>query len=443
MTKPSGPKPFGALALLAGIGLTSGALAQGVGHGGAGGADDDHGDYFRRDRNTSVTQRSSARRDEGAMRMGLLLVEPSLSLEVGADDNFAAAENGAHNSLVYRAVGELAIKSDWARHGFNAHITVPSTTYDGTDSLSNYYTTTDYLASVDTRLDIGRGLNIGLGVNFADRAEAVGFADPGLTLAEPARIKTEGASLSVSQTFNRLRVSAAANYAENDYGDVSLASGADINVDSRDVTNSSYSLRADVALTESTSLFVSATSSRLDHELDPPDVALDRDSDGISYLAGVSFDASEFARGEISVGSFEQSFDDPAVPQQSGLAVSGELEFFPDELVTVSLGAERSIQESNTVAAATVVGTDANLELVYQFRPRLSLNVGAGYSKDEYVEIDRDDERWQASAGLAYEVNRNVAVTLSLGHNEQSSQGSDSGRNYDTNVGLVGVRLRR
>lgn len=436
-------KPFGALAgLLAGIGLTSGAIAQGVGQGDAG-ASDDSGDYFRRDRNTSVTQRKSARHDEGAMRLGLLLIEPSLSLSAGAADNFAAAENGAENSLVYSTTGELAIKSDWARHGFNATLVVPSTTYDGSDSLSNYYTTTDYLASVDARLDIGRGLNIGLGVNYADRAEAVGFAAPGITLAEPARTTTTGASLSVSQTFNRLRVSAAADYAKGDYEDVELASGASINVDTRDVTNFSYSLRADVALTENTSLFVSATSSQLDHELDPPEVALDRDSDGVAYFAGVSFDASDLARGEISVGRFEQTSDNPAVPEQSGLAISGELEFFPDELVTISIGAERSIQESNTAAAATVVGTDANVEVVYEFRSRLNLSVGAGYGKDEYVEIDREDERWVATAGLSYEVNRNVAVTLSVGHNEQSSQGADLGRNYDTNVGLVGVRLRR
>lgn len=434
-------KPFGALAgVLAGFGLTTGALGQ-VGQGSDSG--DSQGDYFRRDSNTSVTQRASARRDETALRMGLLLIEPSLSLDVGATDNFAAAEGGAENSLVYRATGELAIKSDWARHGFNARLVVPSTTYDGNEAGSNYYTTTDYLASLDARLDIGRSLAVGLGVNYADRGEPVGFADPGITLAEPARITSSGASLSVSQTFNRLRLSAAADYGKGDYEDVQLAAGGAINVDTRDVTNFSYSLRADVAVSESTSLFVSASVNQLDHELDPPDVALDRDSDGVTYSAGVSFDITKASRGEISVGSFEQTFDNPAVPEQTGLAVSGSVEFFPDELVTISLGAERSIQESNTVDAATVVGTDANLGLVYEFRRDLQVSLGAGYSKDEYVEINREDERWEGHIGLAYEVNNNVAVTFSVGHNEQASQGADAGRNYDTNVGLVGLRLRR
>lgn len=434
-------KPFGALAgVLAGFGLTTGALGQ-VGQ--AADSNDGGGDYFRRDSNTSVAQRASARRDETSMRLGLLLVQPSLSLDVGTTDNFAAAETGAENSLIYRATGELAIKSDWARHGFNARLVVPSTTYDGDDAGSSYYTTADYLASLDARLDIGRSLAIGVGVNYADRGEPVGFADPGITLAEPARITSSGASLSVSQTFNRLRVSAGADYAKGDYEDVQLAAGGSINVDTRDVTNFSYSLRADVALTESTSLFVSGAVNQLDHELDPPDVALDRDSDGVTYSAGVSFDITKASRGEISIGSFEQTFDNPAIPEQSGLAVSGSVEFFPDELVTISMGAERSIQESNTVDAATVVGTDANLDLVYEFRRDMQVTVGAGYSKDEYVEINREDERWEGHVGLAYEVNNNVAVTLSIGHNEQSSQGIDAGRNYDTNVGLVGLRLRR
>jgi hypothetical protein len=119
------------------------------------------------------------------------------------------------------------------------------------------------------------------------------------------------------------------------------------------------------------------------------------------------------------------------------------VEWFPDELVTITLGAQRTIQDSRTVDAGTFVGTDANLSVDYEVRRDLVLGLSAGYSSDEYNEIDRDDTRWDVYAAAEYELNRTVSVTFSAGHIEQSSDGADAGRNYDANVGLIGIRLRR
>jgi len=140
---------------------------------------------------------------------------------------------------------------------------------------------------------------------------------------------------------------------------------------------------------------------------------VNQDSEGQEYLVGVNFDITHAMRGEVAVGQLNQSYDEPGVDDQSGLAARGQIEWFPDELMTVTLGVARAIQNSRTADASTFVGTDINLAVDYEYRRNINLGVSAGYSDDEYEEIDRDDARWSIYATAEYEVNRTLSLTLS------------------------------
>lgn len=426
---------------LACAGLASGVVGQAFGQ--SEGSSGSNADHFNRDRNTSVSQRREAREEESGYRAGLFRILPSLSLQAGYTDNYSANELDDDPAIIYRARAGLDIESDWSRHLLGLHFAIPTTAYEGDDDGAEYYTTTDYLASIDGQLDVDRTFSISGGLDFADNAEAVGFADPAITLEEPARLQASQARLAFAKTFNRVRIAGSASYGMSDYEDVELAGGGAVNVDVRDVNTTQYSLRAEAAVTDSTSIFVQASANEREYELQPPDIPASRDSSGQTYMAGISFDISNLSRGEISVGTLTQEYDDPTLPEQEGTTARVAVEFFPDELVTIAAAAERSIQDANTADAATVLGTDANLDLVYEFRRDLSLSVGAGYSEDEYIGIDREDTRWSANASVGYDINRNVAVTFSVGYTEQQSDGADAGRNYESATGLIGITLRR
>jgi hypothetical protein len=422
------------LAVLVGLGTAFGVAPDAAAQGSQ---DGDDGDYFRRDRNTSVAQRRKERDDGGGWRAGSFRVKPQLDIAAGYTDNFAAAETDPEESAVYEVSGRLDIASDWGRHALNASLFVPSTTYE-----SNY-TTTDYIATVGGRIDVDRSLSIDAGVGYGDRAEPLGFSDAGITLRRPLRYDDASAYVGFSKTFNRLRIAGRAEYQDLDFQRARLINGTPIEFNERDVSVLTYGLRADYAVTDTTAFFVSATANERDHDLDPPDVPVNQDSEGQEYLVGVNFDITHAMRGEVAVGQLNQSYDEPGVDDQSGLAARGQIEWFPDELMTVSLGVERAVQNSRTADASTYVGTDISLGVDYEYRRNINFNVTAGYSDDEYEEIDRDDTRWSIYATAEYEVNRTMAVTFSAGHIEQSSDGVDAGRNYDANVGLIGIRLRR
>lgn len=395
------------------------------------------GDYFNRDRTQTVTQRRAAREADDGWRVGLLRVKPGLGVDTGYTDNFASEDADPQSSAFYRVDASLSIDSDWARHSFNARIATPTTFYEG------HWTTGDYSADMGVRLDVDRTFYLTGGVNYADNAESVGYADPSVTLDEPARYQTTGIDVGFSKVWNRLRLSGDVSQSDITYDDLELASGATQSVAERDVTVTSYGLRAEVAATEETSFYLAARATELDHELEPAAPADERDSSGVEYFAGVSFDVSAVWRGDVSVGAFEQSYDAPGREDETGLAARGSIEWVPDETVSVTLGVERSVQPSNNADASTLVGEDANLDLVYEFRRDAAINLGAGYSRDDYVETDREDTRWEARAGVTYDLTRNVSFSVTAIHNEQISEGPDAGRNYDTNVGLIGIRFRR
>ena len=426
----------GLTALLIGLGAALGlpankAFAQSAAHTNAADTSNDH---FRRDRNISVAQRRQARDDGAGWRVGSFLVRPELDLEIGYTDNFAADETDPQGSAIYEADVRLSANSDWGRHALNASLYVPTTSY------GSNFTTTDAIGTVDGRFDVDHSFSIDGGVGYGYRSEPLGFSPAGQQLGHPLRYQDTTAHVGFIKTFNRLRLGGRVGYGRKDYGDGRLTDGTVVSFDERDVSYVTYDLRADYAVSDSTALFVSAGANTRDHRIDLP---VNQDSQGYEYLVGANFDLTHLIRGEVGVGYLTQTFDDPAIKSQSGLAVHGSVDWFPDPLVTVNLGAQRSIQDSYSPSTGTFVGTDVNLIVGYEFRRNINVTLSSGYSDDEYNGIDRHDTRWNAYAGAEYEANRMLALTFSAGHQEQSSSGVDRGRNYDANVAFFGVRLRR
>jgi hypothetical protein len=423
-------------ALMVGLGLAIGVSPPAAAQDSSGDNAND-GDYYKRDRNQSVAQRRVERHEEGGLRAGSFRVKPELGVFAGYTDNYAAAETNPESSTIYEVTGRLDIESDWGRHALNASLFVPTTIYE------DNFTTTDYIGTLGGRLDVDRGLTIDAGVGYAERNEPLGFSDAGITLRRPLKYEQASAHIGVTKTFNRLRIGARASLSDVDYQRARLANGTPVTFDERDVSFVNYAVRADYAVSPTASLFVSAGANERDHDLDPPDVPDNLDSEGQEYLVGVNFDITHAMRGEIAVGQLTQTYDDPAFEDQEGLAARGQIEWFPDELMTVTLGFERAIGDSRDTDAATFVGSAVSLSVDYEFRRNLNLGLQGTFADDEYNEIDRDDTRWSVYGTAEYEVNRSVSLTFTAGHTEQSSDGVDAGRNYDANVGLIGIRLRR
>lgn len=396
-------------------------------------------DNFARDRNVSVRDRPKPEYEAGGIRMGGFVLYPELLAAAEFNDNIFAVEANEEEDLIWHVKPSLDLVSQWTNHQLNFSLSAPSMFYNDFDDNN----TTDVIGAVEGRLDIYRDFYVQGGFNYGDRSEPLSSTPTNLALAEPIDYTTLSANLGFVKAFNRLRISGQVRHSAFDYEDGRLFNLTPVEQDDRDRTVLEYGLRADYAVSPLTALFVSVGANQRDYDLAPPATIVNRDSDGYEVLVGANFDVSRLVRGEIGLGYLSQTYDDPGVDETDGLAVRANLEWFPDELVTVSFGAARSVADAGAFGASSYVANDASFGVDYEWRRNIIFSLNLGYSLDEYSGIDREDTRTSAEISADYLINRGVALYVEAGHYEQSSEGLQLGREYDIDRAVIGIKLRR
>jgi hypothetical protein len=115
--------------------------------------------------------------------------------------------------------------------------------------------------------------------------------------------------------------------------------------------------------------------------------------------------------------------------------------FAATPLTTLKLTAASTAGELIPPGASGVLYRDFGLELDHDFRRWLTGAIKLGFGADTYFGISRFDNRYSAGVSLAYKLTRTVAIRGEFRHDWLRS--TASGVNYDANIALLTVRLRR
>ena len=84
---------------------------------------------------------------------------------------------------------------------------------------------------------------------------------------------------------------------------------------------------------------------------------------------------------------------------------------------------------------------DFAIQIDHAFRRWLTGTFRFGYGLDDYVGMNREDERWYASLAALYKLNRNVQIKGELRRDWQTS--SVPGSDYTANAVMLGVRVQQ
>ncbi len=397
------------------------------------------GDNFSRDRNVSVRGRARPEYDSVGIRMGGFMAHPQITIAGEYNDNVFATETNPEEDFIVHVTPEVSVRSHWSNHALNFNFSAPMRYYSDFDEND----TTDFIGGLDGRIDIYRDLYVYGGAEYGDMTEPLSSSPTALPLREPIEYTRASSNFGFVKAFNRLRLSGEARYAQFDFEDGFLFNNAPVDQDDRDRSVLEYGVRADYAVSPMTALFVAFGVNERDYDLDPPDVLVSRDSDGHEVLVGADFDVSRLVRGQIGVGYLEQNYDDPSVGETSGLAVRSRVEWFPDELVTVTFAASREVADAGAFGASSYIANNGSFAIDYEWRRNIIFGLRADYSVDDYSGIDREDTRWNTVFTADYLMNRGAAWFVEVGHYEQSSDGLQFGREYDINRAVLGLKLRR
>jgi hypothetical protein len=387
------------------------------------------GEQFRRDHNVSVRDRPRPELEPLRIKAGAFTLAPKATASLTTDDNIYATNTNETDDLIGTLIAEVGATTNWSRHDLTANVKVQNDSYQ--DHSEENATT--YAANVSGRLDVQRDFALVGGARFEHDVEArtaSGIAST--TLAKPVRYDLSGFDLGGARAFNRTRITAAYAYRDIDYDDARDLNNLVVDQDYRDHSTERASLRGDYAVSPNSAFFVKAEGNRrkYDHATSG---GFNRDSDGYQITTGVDLDLTGVIRGQAQIGYLSQDFEDPTTSDISGFAASGEIEWFPTQITTVTFRAAREVQDTGLITSPAALNTTGGVQVDHELLRNLLLTGRFEYSNSDYQRIDREDDRTAAIFGVNYLTNRHFNVQLFYSYLKQSSSGVASGVDYTVN----------
>jgi hypothetical protein len=374
--------------------------------------------------------------DPLGIQVGAFNLKPAIEVTGGYDTNPARTAN--RTPSLYAVVSpELTFKSNWSRHEFAGDLRGSYIGYGAISSLNR--------PSADSkltgRIDVTRDTRVDL-----DSKLVVGTDNPGSPniqagLSRLPIYTTLGGNVGLGQRFNRFDVSLKGGVERTVYQASIFTDGTSASNDDRNFNRYSTQLRGSYELTPAVKPFIELGADRRVHDLAVDVFGFRRDSDGQYVKAGTTFELTRIVTGEVALGWLARRYQDPTLPDLSGLTFDASLTWVASALTTAKLSAVTRADESRVPGVAGVFTREVALQVEHAFRRWLTATGKFVYGNDDYVGSPRDDNRYSASAALTYKLNRELWLKSEYRHDWLRS--SVAGANYSADIFLVGVRAQR
>lgn len=422
-----------AMSFATAMGLASGAAAQAFSNVGTfvafpGG---------NRGHNVSVLQRERPEYSALGLRAGAFQVFPRADVSFNTIDNVFATDTDKKSDTYFDVSPSIAVRSDWSRHSVNLDASLISRKYSDYSS-ENY---DNWRVAGSGRLDVGSDSSISGGVESKRdhiTRDQISFPTSG---AEPVATTTTDGFLRGVYQANRLRLLGNVVLAKVSFGDIASKTGGTLDQSSRDFDSSTFTLRADYALSPDTAVFAEAR--QLTSKYDTKVSGLSRDSKQTEALLGANFDLTSLVRGEIGVGYLRREYDDPNFRTISGTAVRGAIEYFPTPLTTVTLTVRSSVEDSILAQAGGYLSLYGSARVDHELLRNVLLYASVGKEKDDFRGVDREDDITDFGLGATYLINHYLGISGGFTHRERDSSGSIKGPSFNLNKFAVTLTLQR
>jgi hypothetical protein len=384
---------------------------------------------FARDRNVAVRSRPRAEYEALGGRLGAFMLYPRLMGSVEYDDNIYAQDVSKESDVIYKLQPELTLSSNWSRHSVGLYARSTLSRYNDNSSEDS----DEWMAGASGRLDIRRDANLQVSYDAARQTESRTSTSNQANSVVPIQYESDRISGTLTKEFNRLRLTGRASFDEMDYIDGRSITGARVEQDDRDRKQTEGMVRAEYAYSPDTAFFVQVTVNKRRYDTPIPFLNVDRDSKGLEVLGGANFELSALIRGDIGVGYMKQKFEDPIFEDISGLGVRGQLEWFPTQLTTVTLTAQRQVQDAGIETAAGFIQTSVAGQVDHELRRNIILTGQLSYGKDNYKDFPLDEKHFRAGISGTYLMNRNIGLTVGYSYYNRESSGLAASGDYSIN----------
>jgi hypothetical protein len=373
------------------------------------------------------------------IRGGSFMFFPAVELSAAYASNPSAVPHGA-GSPYFVVAPELLVQSDWSRHSLTASIVGSYTDYTNgsfVPSLNRPYLN----SKIDGRIDVSHDTQIVLENRVLVSTDNPGSPNLPAGLASLPIDTTLGGTLGVVQAFNRLIVSLKGTFDRVQYQNSTLTDGETASNADRDLNQYAGIARVGFDLDAGVKPFVELQQDARVYDQQFDSGGQQRSSLGTSVKAGATVDLFGSLSGAMAIGYLDRTYQDPTLPKLSGLIADGALIWQATSLTSAKLTAASLVSESTVPGVSGELSRDVAIEVDHAFRRWLIGTLQVGYGQDNYVGEGRLDNRYFASVGMIYKLNRDIWLKTEVRQNWLNS--NFSGASYQSTSVLAGVRLQR
>jgi hypothetical protein len=376
--------------------------------------------------------------DPIGLRMGTFTILPTADILTGYDTNPLSTPNGRSKKGAAFVRTELGLqaRSDWAVHEVTADIRAGYSKYFGVTGADR----PEGQARIGMRLDYTRDTAFDFELRGRIDTETPGTVNLTGGASERPLTFQSGASVGVTQRFNRLAVSARATIDRSTFTDTALTGGGTLNQQGRNFNQYGLRLRAGYEVTPGFIPFMEVLVDQRKRDQEFDSGGFRRDSSGMQVRAGTSLEFTRTLTGEVLAGYGQRKYEDGRLADLRGPIVEGSIAWSMSPLTTLRLRAITEFEETTLANSAGSITKRISADVSHALLRNLVLNGGINFGKASFQGTSRTEDTIRTNLGIEYSMSPNLVLRGSYINARTLSNVANS--SSSSNIFLFGARLQ-
>lgn len=394
---------------------------------------------YDRGRNTSVTERARPDYDALGIRAGSTIIFPKVDLGLGYNSNIYLTPAGEIDSAFAVVAPSARIQSDWSQHSLRV---------SGGGRLRRFFGNSrrdenEWYLNASGRYDLSNFVSVSADVQSGRSQEEPFASETEANIASLSQYNRAFGALKAEYRSSKTRSIINYDYTRLDFSSLDLGGGLSASQADRNRDVQRIFAQFEYATSTSTALYVQLGYVDTNYTAALPLGRAERDSHGVRAIAGLSVDFSGFFRGAVGVGYSERRFSSAVFNDVTGLSADARLEYFPNELTTVTFSLRRSIEDASIGTISAFFDNRAQIRIDREARRNLLVRLTGEYGVQDYADSTRKNRYWRAGGGATYLVSPSARIQFDAGYSRRDRLGIVPATQQDEWRALAGVTLQR
>lgn len=380
---------------------------------------------------SGVTVQSRARQEWEPLgvRIGGVVVRPSLSTGIGMTSNALGQPRGRPSALVQTSASLLA-GTDWGRHAIGGFVSFD----DQRVLAATGQSATAWTAALGGTAEIGRDQLV-LGAAHLDLFQTARALD-GLAIDRPGRFQVNNARASYTWRSGRLSLAPGLAVSDTRYDDV-FVGGRRVVQRYRDRIAVEGHVTTRWELAPQRDLVLDLRAVTFNHARREPGRG-SRDATTIALLGGIDYAADAVWRVRALAGIQHRDFVDATLKPVSGPIAEGSAIWTPSGRTTVTATLSRRIEDAAELTAVSYTFTGARLAVDHELYRNVLLAAYADLQQAAYQQRGGRDRLAGFGLGATWLINRRLRAAASW---DFSTRRRADGAVVDEAVALLRLRF--